>query len=95
MSYHEVRDGNGFGESEVENTIAEERGERTDTEEEPGRELVAGETREDAKILAEIVGDAEERELALVETENGFERVGVESESEGVAGSNLNPHRCS
>lgn len=77
-SYQQVREGSkGFTDSEPEDAVAYEGGERTDEEDNPRWELVAGEARHQTDILADIVGDTEKGELALVEAQHGFQRVRV------------------
>ena len=59
-----------FGDGEEEEAVAEEGGEGADDEEEPRGQLVAGDAGEEAEVFADVDGDAEERDVALVEAEN-------------------------
>ena len=66
-----VREGvKSFGDDKEEEAIAEEGGGGADDEEEPRGELVAGEAGEEVEVFADVNGDAEERDVALVEAEN-------------------------
>lgn len=59
-----------FGDGEEEEAVAEEGGEGADDEEEPRGQLVAGDAGEEAEVFADVDGDTEERDMALVEAEN-------------------------
>ena len=83
-----------FGDSKPENTKTKERKESTDEENEPRRKLVAGESGKNANILTNIIGNTKKGNLALVETQNGFQGMGIERETVTISWSNLNPH-CS
>lgn len=64
-----------MGDGEEEDAVAEERGEGANGEDEPRREPVAGETGDQADVLADIVGDTEECDLSLVESQHRLQRV--------------------
>lgn len=81
-----VREGlDGAGDCEPEDAVTEEAGDGAEEEDGPGRKAVGDEAGQEADVLANVVGYAEEGELVLVKAEDGLEGVGVEGEIVGVA----------
>lgn len=70
----------GVTDSEPEETKAKKREDSTDEKDEPRGEFVAGKARKETNILTNIIGDTKKGKLALVETQNRFQRVGVKWE---------------
>jgi len=62
--------GEGLGDGEEDDAVAEERGEGTDEEDEPWGKLVAGDSREEAEVFADVDGHTEERDVALVKAQD-------------------------
>ena len=56
-------------------------------------EAVAEHPREQAEVLADVTGDAEQREAALVGAQGDLERVRVERERRAGAARDLHPRR--
>lgn len=95
-SYQPIRQGlNSTANGKPQNSITEERENSTDQKHDPRRELIAGNARKDPDVFPDIVGDSQHGELLLTETQNGFQRVGVEGEVVGVSGRYLDPNRRS
>lgn len=85
--------GDGLADGKVEHAEAQEAADSSDEEDRPRGEPVGGHPREGADVLPDVVGDAEDGELLLVEPQNGLERGGVERECEGAPRRHLHPHR--
>lgn len=56
-------------------------------------EPIAQHAREEAQVLADVAGDSEQREPALVRAQRDLERVGIEREDGASAARHLKPHR--
>lgn len=82
---------NSLADSEPKHAVPKKGGQAADKQHQPRRELVADDAGEEADVLADVVGHTKHGELLLVETQNRFQRVGVEREVVGAAGGNLNP----
>lgn len=68
-NYRPVRQGNdGPAQGEPNNSIAEEASTSADQQNHPRRKPIADQPRQEADVLADVIGDAEQSQLALVET---------------------------
>ena len=77
-THQPIRQGlDGTADGEPEDSIAEEGSESTDQKDDPRREHVVGNTGNDSDVLADVVGDSEHGDLALIETQNRFQGVRV------------------
>lgn len=87
----DARDGSANGEPE--DTEPEEAATAADEQHKPRRKSVAEDAGDHAEVLADVVGDAEHRELLLVVSEHRLERMRVEREGVAAACRNLDPYR--
>jgi len=62
--------GEGLGDGEEDDAVAEEGGDGTDEEDEPRGELVAGDAGEEAEVFAYVDGHTEERDVALIKAQH-------------------------
>lgn len=93
-AYQPVRQrGHGAGDEEPGGAVPKQARAGADEEQERRVEAVAEHPGQQPQVLADVAGDPEQREVALVGAEGHLERVRVEREGGAGAARHLHPHR--
>lgn len=74
MTDQPIREGERSGRrhSDPQDAEAEKRSDGADREDKPRRELIRGDAGKDSDVLADVVGNTKNGDMALVESQNGL-----------------------